>query len=472
MTVRWASLACASALFASGCSSEPLGPNVLIVVIDTLRADRLGAYGSTRNLTPFLDELAARGVTFERAYAPSSWTSPSVASLLTSRHPLQHGMTGFDSVLGDGELTLAESLRPLGYRSAGFSANLLLAERFGLGQGFEHWRVYLPEWVNRDGDEKVRAGYVRGQALSWLDGSTTPNDPRPVLLYLHFMDVHSPYDPPEHLRGRVAPGASRESIAALIGRLHDPRVVERFSTFTDDEVALLESLYDAEVVELDAQLRQLFAGLEARGFLENAIVVVAADHGEEFGEHDALMHGTTLYEAGVRVPLLLLAPGLEPGRRVATPVSLLDVAPTILSLLAVRAPTPFEGRALLPELRASTSRDDEEDVLLDLAQKQVPQQQCAHALGLVRGSRKLLVDSEGRARVYDLAHDPSERAAGTESAPPPELVAGLLRARAELGQRAAAPALTATVDAETRARLRALGYSIESAPAEGEAEPP
>jgi arylsulfatase A-like enzyme len=438
---------------------------VLIVVIDTLRADRLGAYGSTRGLTPFLDELAAHGAVFERAYGPSSWTSPSVASLFTSRHPLQHGMNAFGSALGDGELTLAEVLRPLGYRTAGFAANLLLAERSGLGQGFQHWQVYLSEWVNRDGDEKVRAGYVRGRALAWLDAEASARAPGPVLLYLHLMDVHSPYQPPERMRERFAPGASRESSAALTARLHDPRVVERFSTFSDEEVRLLEALYDAEVAVLDEELRRLFADLGARGFLEDAIVVVAADHGEEFREHGALMHGTTLYEAGVRVPLLLLAPGIEPGLRVAEPVSLLDVAPTILALLETQAPAAFEGLGLLPEQRAARA-DRSEGVLLDLAQKQVPEELCAHALGLVRGSHKLLVDPEGRARVYDLVQDPGERSADVESEERADLVAALLDARARLELRAAAPAPAAAIDAETRARLRALGYAVEPEPSE------
>jgi arylsulfatase A-like enzyme len=461
--MRLGALTCAGALFVTGCASETPRPNVLIVVIDTLRADRLGVYGSTRGLTPFLDELATRGVVFERAYAPSSWTSPSVATLLTSRHPLQHGMNAFGSVLGAGELSLAEVLRGLGYRTAGFAANLLLAEHSGLGQGFEHWRVYLAEWVNRDGDPKVRGGHLRREALAWLDANTKPTEPQPVLLYLHLMDVHTPYDPPPPQRQRFALGHSPAD-EAMRARLHDRHAPARFGEFTDEEVARLEALYDAEVAALDEELRRLFSQLDERGFLANALVLVAADHGEEFREHDALLHGTTLYEAGVRVPLILLAPGLEPGRRVAEPVSLIDVAPTILALLGAEVPAPFEGRGLLPERRAAAGTA-EADVLLDLAQQQIPEEQRTHAVGLVRGSRKLLVDPQGRARVYDLARDPVERDASAESEAGAELVVALRRARDALGLRAAAPTATTAVDAETRARLRALGYATEPDPA-------
>jgi arylsulfatase A-like enzyme len=458
---RRLALAVACLLVPLACGSEKRPPNVLLVVLDTLRADRLGAYGSARGLTPFLDELAAQGVVFENAYATSSWTSPSIASLFTSRHPLQHGIVGFESVLGDGEATLAESLRALGFASGGFSANFRIAEKLGFGQGFDVWRAFLASSDPGDHGPKVPAHFVREQALAWLDSVWRPERPRPVFLYVHFMEPHSPYDPPEPVRRRLAPAATRAEVDAANALL----VGLRFDDLSDPQVALLADLYDGEVAALDAELRTLFAALRANGFLEDAIVVVVADHGEEFREHGMLLHGITLFEPGVRVPLLMLGPGLEAGRRVAQPVSLLDVAPTILELLGAPAQAPFEGRSLLSPMRSPAASAGREDILLDLAPKLDAHEVRTHSSGLVRGSRKLLVDPQGRPRVFDLARDPGERAASGGEQDAKDLLAALERARAELGARAGVRTPAAPLDARTREDLRALGYLPGTDPA-------
>jgi arylsulfatase A-like enzyme len=449
---HWLAAVAAGALAALGCGAPQPPPNLLLVVIDTLRADRLGAYGGTRGLTPFLDGLAASGVVFENAYAASSWTSPSIASLFTSRHPIQHGVVGFESVLGDGEATLAESLRELGFASGGFSANFRISEQLGYGQGFDVWRAYL-EAPGVPGP-KVPARFVREQALAWLGGVWQRETPRPVFLYAHFMEPHSPYQPPEPERRRFAPDATRAQADAANALL----VGLRFGDLSDPQVALLRTLYDGEVAALDAELRRLFEALRASGFLERAIVVVAADHGEEFREHGMLLHGITLFEPGVRVPLLLLGPGLEAGRRIAQPVSLLDVAPTVLALLGAEPQQRYEGRSLLPLLRGTAAEAGAADILLDLAPKRDPQETRTHARGLVRGSRKLLLDPQGQPRVFDLSRDPGELAPSGTPQEAQELGDALERARAELASRAAPAGQTAPLDAETRERLRALGY--------------
>ena len=446
--------ACGLALLGCGAPRQPT-PNLLLVVIDTLRADRLGAYGSPRGVTPFFDELAARGVLFENAYATSSWTSPSIASLFTSRHPIQHGVVAFESVLGAGEQTLAESLRPLGFLSAGFSANFRISEKLGYGQGFDVWRTYLEAPGERG--PKVSARHVREQALGWLRTAWRPGSKRPVFLYLHFMEPHSPYDPPEAVRQRVVPQASRAEIDAANALL----VGLRFDQLTDAQVALLAELYLAEVATVDAELRSLFEALTATGFLEHAVVVVAADHGEEFREHGMLLHGITLFEPGVRVPLLLLAPGLQAGRRIAQPVSLLDLAPTLLDLLGAPPQASFEGRSLAQAMRSSPAAAPSEDVLLELSRKLDARDDVevrAHSRGLVRGSRKLLIDPQGRPQVFDLARDPAERSTAGTPEEVRELTEALERERADLASRAARPAPTAPLDAETKKRLRELGY--------------
>jgi arylsulfatase A-like enzyme len=458
------------AALAVACGPAAPKPNVLIVVLDSFRADRLAAYGGRRGLTPFLDELATRGAVFERAYAASSWTSPSVASLLTSRYPLQHAVRSFDSVLGGAELTLAETLAPLGYDTAGFSANLRLGAELGYGQGFDSWHAYR---AGAKGQLKVRGARLRHEALAWLDARAKANDVRPVLLYLQFMDTHAPYDPPERLRSHFAPGRGARELVALNDRLLDRRSPDRFSSFTEEEVARLRALYDAESVALDTELRLLFADLERRRFLDGAFVVVTADHGEEFREHGAMTHGNSLYEAVVRVPLLLIGPGVEPGRRVAEPVSLIDVAPTVLALLGVPAPPSFEGRSLLPPLARSQQPErapEPRDVLLELASRQAASELKPHLFGLLRGSRKLLVDAAGQAVVYDLARDPEERAADATPEGRLDLVTRLFAQHERLATRAAAPGTRVTVDEETKQELRALGYAVD-APIAGDAPP-
>jgi arylsulfatase A-like enzyme len=447
------------------CSPASRPPNVLVVVLDTFRADRLAAYGGTRGLTPFLDELATRSAVFERSYSASSWTCPSVAAFLTSRYPLQHGVHDYDSVLGESELTLAEALRPLGYETVGFSANPLLDGKRGYGQGFDRWNT-----LGARGQAKVRGDTLRRETLVWLDARPKNEGLRPVLLYVHFMDTHSSYDPPALLRRVFAPGVAAGEVAALNSRLHDRAAIDRFSTFTAQEVALLRALYDAESMALDSEVRRLFKELEKRGFLENAFVVVTSDHGEEFREHGVMMHGHTLYEPAVRVPLLLSGPGIEPGRHSAAPVSALDVAPTLLALLgAPEAPT-FEGRSLLSRLGGTppaTADDGAEEVLLELPQRDRPTEFQLHHLGLLSGSHKLLVDPEGAAVAFDLVIDPEEREPELVRDDP--LAARLHAQREQLATRGAAPAARVPIDAKMREQLRALGYAAE--PSHEEARP-
>jgi len=201
--------------------------------------------------------------------------------------------------------------------------------------------------------------------------------------------------------------------------------------------------------------------------------VVTADHGEEFREHGVMMHGNSLFEAVVRVPLLLIGPGIEPGRRVAEPVSLVDVAPTLLALLGLSAPPSFEGRSLLSRLvRPQQPEDAREpsDVLLELASRDKPVEMQPHVVGLLSGSRKLLVDAAGRAVVYDLARDPEERAPDSTADGNLDLAAGLLAERERLASRAATPSLSVQVDEEMKEQLRALGYAVDP-PGRGDAQP-
>ncbi len=435
-------------------------PNVVVVVADTLRADRLGAYGDHHGWTPFLDQLAARGVVFTNAYAASSWTSPSVASLFTSRYPSQHQVGDFDAKLADGEVTLAECLDAWRYLAAGFSANLRLTKALGYAQGFAAWHA-PPTRDKLTSERLARKSLLWLNRLLWksrlsLDALWHLWAPRPLFLYYQLMEPHAPYQPDLALRRRHGVAGEREPRAAAL----NAKLTElRWGELTPGDVSVLEGLYDEEVGLLDGRLRQLFAALERLGILEHAIIVFTADHGEEFRDHGMLMHGTSLFNELIRVPLILVRPGERGGRVVEQNVSLLDVAPTLLDLVGLPPEAHFEGRSLVPLLAGDGAQAD---VVAELPATPVGLRR--HSFAFVRGSVKLLVprtpDGDGRPVLYDLASDPYEARPD-----PPELAA-----RARLYEDAARVRLAALrgragsaerglVDEATRARLRALGYA-------------
>ena len=452
----------------SSCWSAPPEPlNIVVVVVDTLRADRLGAYGNGSGLTPFLDELAARGTVFTNAYAASSWTLPSVASLLTSRFPSQHHVTTFDAALSDEELTLPETLAAAGYRAGGVTANFLLRQAGGFAQGFEAWQALAPTAPAA----KVRADEVRHAALAWVEQARSAAPTRPLLLYLQYMEPHAPYEPPPAYRERFeVPGTTAAAAAAANAKVVNLHVGD----LTASEVPLLASLYDAEVAALDAELRALFGELDRSGLLRHALVVVTADHGEEFLEHGAIGHGTTLFEPAVRVPLIVLAPG-RASARVAANVSAVDLAPTILELAGLPPEPRFEGRSLVPYLAPpaptgwlsrwrSAPRAEPPpaaDVLCELERVGARYDFRVHSSALVRDHAKVVIGKNGWAHLFDLDQDPGEQR--PESWDDGERVAlqeALTQRREALATAARPVHEVRVIDSATREKMRALGYGF------------
>jgi arylsulfatase A-like enzyme len=439
------------ALLGSACTRQS-PPNVVVIVVDTLRADRLGSYGNPRGLTPFLDGLAARGAVFLNAYATTSWTCPSVASLLTSRYPSQHRVVSFDSRLSDEEVTFAERLAPLHYVAGGFSANFRLLQSLGYAQGFTRWFAQVTS------GEDMRGPELRAHALEWLDGAWHPGSGQPGLLYMQYMEPHAPYEPVEPYRSRFE---RREDGAGDAAALNAKLVGLRWYDLTSADVHLLESLYDGEVAAVDAELRQLFAELERRGFLDRSIVIVTGDHGEEFWEHGGLMHGTNLYNETVRVPLIVVAPGIEAGQRVEENVSLVDVAPTLLELLGLAAEPRFEGRSLVPLLRGRSgtghATEPPRDIILQLESTGYGLDAREHVDGIARGPITVLVRPTGSTETYDLAVDPAEKN-DNPSGHTAALAEAIAQKSADLRTRAGAPVKGPALDDATREKLRALGY--------------
>jgi arylsulfatase A-like enzyme len=438
-----AALAVCSTLVA--CRTAP-PPNVIVVLVDTLRPDFLGCYGHPAGLTPFVDQLATRGTRFARAYAASTWTNPSVASLWTSRWQSQHGVVHLFSVLSDRERTLGEALHERGFATAGFLATRSIPAAGGFGQGFEVW-----EQVIEQAQLKGTGAQLNQRTLAWLDARPR-EDHRPLLLYLHYMEPHFPYDPrPDRLDAVLAPRhyteAERDAWDARVNTWLEHSLE---GMAHPDDVGVIRDEYLAEVASFDQALRELFDGLGTRGVLEHAVVVITADHGEEFHEHGLVGHGFDLFNETLHVPLLLLVPGQRPGV-VDDPVSLIDVAPTILELVGARAELRFEGHSLL---RQGARDPAYAELLLDAFGKEPPQNRA-----LVDGSRKIILTPDGREQFYDLTRDPGERDPDAfDGQVRAELVQTLDASRAR-AQRNAGATEQRQVDDATRERLRALGYA-------------
>ena len=371
---------------------------VVVFLIDTLRADRLGLYGHERDTAPRIAELAAEALVFTRALSTSSWTKPAVGSLMTSLLPSQHAAEDYLDRLGGGERTLAQVLKEHGYRTAAVGANVWVFEpKFDMLGGFDE-RIFV---VDRDASNKVRSDQVVDEAIDWLERA----DERPFFLYVHTLDPHAPYDPRGADRTRFQEGTYA---GPLTGRLDGPGAHEglRPKQVSAEDIAFLRALYDGEIASNDAQVGRLVDRLRALGLWEECTFVVTADHGEEFLDHGAFGHGRSLHQEQVWIPLVVKPPrsaGLAP-RRVEAPVSLLDVAPTVCELAGIPAPESFLGRGL-ESLALDPERFAEDALLSEL-----------HFQGRKITSIRLgdwkytAIDApfQGEA-LYDLGRDPGER---------------------------------------------------------------
>lgn len=445
-------------------------PPVVLIVADTLRADRLGSYGSTEGHTPGLDAIASQGVTIDPVIAPAPWTQPSIASLFSGTYPGVHGVTRYRSavagamrgepqvpVLGGSFDTLAEALRRGGYETAAFVANPFVARDFGFGQGFDHF-------TSPSAHERWPGAELNRAALAWLDAR---DGTRPPFLYLHYMDAHGPWEAaPERLDPLLDAVAALPEPTVLtleqrerldyLWRLprgaRDPARHARLSRTLE----YWQARYDAAVRELDAQVAALVAALEERGLWQHALVVFTADHGEALLDRGLWDHGFSVQGAELHVPLLWRWPGeLPAGLRVAGAAGLVDVLPTLLDLLSLPPIPDAQGRSLADALRGGPLP---ETAVFAQAVKSGPEQQAVY-----RGGYKLeqvLGREAVEDRLYTIAEDPLEtedvgsRHAQTLDA----LRAALDDFRRDNAARRKGAAGVAPVDPARRRQLEALGY--------------
>ena len=379
-------------------------PHVVFVLIDSLRADRVGWYGGGTGLTPFLDGLADTSSVFWNAYAPSSSTCPVIASLFTSRFPSQHRIETHKSRLDRSEFTLAELLRPAGYATALFSANPLLNVGLGYGRGFDVARAYYAP-------RKQRLDRIATDALDWLRRTRAAKPEAPVFLFIHLMEAHEPWKPADAALAAVA--ARRGADPERLEKLRElARSGPLLAAMSGEQLELARDLYDAEVVGLDAPLRDFFAELERLGILSNALVVVTSDHGTELLDHGGRGFGHSLYDELIHVPLLVKRPGQTERTDVRDVVSLVDLTPTILDAGGIALSARFEGRSQLAALRGrSWLRRLAEPGTGGSAYSELPARKppAQHARAMIFRSSKLIEGSDGASEAYDLESDPEER---------------------------------------------------------------
>ena len=385
--------------------------NLLLITLDTMRADRLPAYGFTGVLTPALDRIAAEGAVFEETFAAVPLTLPSHASLFTGFYPPRHGVRdNAGAPLSNEFTTLAEALHERRLRTAAFVASSVLAPRRGLEQGFDLYSTGEAVQCSGAVAARRRAAEVVDEGVSWLER----HDAEPFFAWIHLFDTHRPYDLPAEYRDRYV----------------DP--------------------YLAAIAYEDAQIARVISHLETRGLLTSTLIVVAGDHGESLGDHGEQSHGIFLYQEALRVPFMVRGPGVSP-RRVSAVARLVDVMPTVLDLFGVST-SGLDGVTLA---RVGT-RSDNDHPLEVYSESMYPRRFGWAPLRSLRADRYKVIDAP-RAELYDLVSDPGEER--DVLAEHPTVAAAMLHRLRSFDSGQAPPAAPgAEVDKAVLDRIASLGY--------------
>jgi arylsulfatase A-like enzyme len=376
---------------------RPAAPDVVLVVIDTLRADHVSSYGYSLPTTPHLDALAARSDRYTQCRSTAPWTVPSHASMFTGLFPFEHGCDAYrkeDKIidtrpLDPSQCTLAEALKEAGYRTGGFAANTIyLSEKFGFAQGFDTYRA-----------ERLRGRVIMAKALEWLDSSAEA----PSFLFVNLLDCHRPYNVeplPDGASARLPPPSS-EPPGELLERLTSA-AMGGTEPVTEALAEAVRGQYDHGVAQADSALGLLLSHLESRGRLDSTLLIVTSDHGEYFGEHGLVEHSKDVYEEGVHVPLVVKAPGQSQGAVQVQPISLVALPELVFEHLPGRLQVHGRGfpRARGPwaEIRYSRPHD-----LQQWGQRFRRERTAVYA-----DRFKLILTTPGQRELYDLLADPGE----------------------------------------------------------------
>ena len=437
--------------------AQPGAPNVVVLVVDTLRADRLSTYGYSRQTSPHMDQLGREGVTFDAAVATSSWTLPTHASMLTGLAPHVHEAER--TVLRHSNITLAEAMLARGYRTAAASAN---GEWFTRGHGFgpgfvrfddgfysplEVWmhtlygrtlvRVVLQKLTHGESLPKRNATSVFQAAIDWIGNDQS----RPFFLFLNVLEPHTPYDPPQ-------PWNARFSKAKHPGAI-DINLNGRSAKLTPDQLEAEQDAYDGEVAYVDDQIGSFLTALKAKGLEEHTVVILTGDHGESLGDHGLQLHTNALYWELIHIPLIFRWPGhLPAGRRVATTISMASLPATVLDLLGEDKQTMFRGPSLTPLWQENNPPADWPVALAEMvmfhfgAPSDVPSYHGAMK-SLANSQWHFILHEKFGAQLYDRMHDREELHDLAATAEGQRVVADFTNTLQKLGatfpQRAEAP---------------------------------
>ena len=407
------------------------GKNVVVIVVDTLRADHLSLAGYSRNTSPNLDRFAAGGVTFDSAIASSSWTLPSHASMFTGLYPHEHRAVTMEDRLSEDIPLVSEWFSEHGYQTGAFSANTyFFSRRAGFGRGFDVFRDCYPPFLTllaaTESGLRIREflyrvhlsenllGRVSGaditnEAIGWVGSAR-----QPFFLVLNYMDAHDPYIPPAEYKGRYADPNFRLSGFGIT--LND------FPELTPYQVEQEVAMYDASIAYTDSQIHALLLALEHKDLLKDTVIVITSDHGEEFGEHDFYVHANALYYELVHVPLVIVSPGSVPREtRISTPVSLTSIPATLIDLATGQSSPKFPQPSLTQLWRDPARRNNWPAPASELAQLKVcdcfpNHDQSFRSITL--GDWHYIAGSKGGEQLFKLSGDPTNLSNLAGSAPP------------------------------------------------------
>ena len=414
--------------------------HVILVVIDTLRADHLGFYGYDRSTSPELDRWVARGLVFDQALAPSPWTLPTFGSILTGLTPSRHGAGArFQTekkwrrapMSGD-VATLPETLGQQGFATGAIVNNPFLREHFGAARGFDFY----------DYEKGRRADVVVDLAQDWISA----HGAQPFFLMVHLIDPHLPYDAPDSVAGRFG-----DVVDTSITKRGRKPIVENLAALTESDYETIGIRYDEEVAFVDQELGRLFGFLVEQDLWDQTLVVLTSDHGEELFDHGGFEHGHSMFQELLRVPLVFWGPGITPGRE-AMPVSLVDLAPTILAATGSEVSEDLTGVSLWSSIQAGKRSPRRELLAQNILWGRERQ-------AIVTWPYKLIFEPKSKRRqLFDLESDPGE--ADDISTDKPEIVEELERRLRErlAGEEPSQADGSVTLTDEMEEELRALGY--------------
>jgi len=426
----------------AGCAGQPAVRGVIVLDIDTLRADALGCYGNALGTSPAIDAFAARAARFDWTFSQAPYTLPSQASILTSLYPWAHDVLRNSDRLGDSALTLAEVFAGAGWKTGAFVDGGFFKEQFGFSQGFATYTD-----VSGGGLAAMRDGIS-----SWL----RENGSRNFFLFIHTYDVHSPYDPPEPFRTRFATDAPKASpgfvpTTEVLNAIRESQWKPPLRKLPPNDLAFARAMYLGEVAAVDRWFEHFLEELRALQLDRGTVIAIVSDHGEEFQEHGSLLHDK-LYATVTHVPMVVSVPGSQRGSVIRTQVETIDLFPTLLELAGIAAPPGLQGRSLASSVRSGSE----------------PEPRLAFGMSPFYGEQRFAADADHqlvltlrptRLELFAYRSDPSEQddLAARDSA----LATRLSRAiRARRNQTLLDSSLRdeLKLDEATATQLRALGY--------------